>query len=66
MPVATPGEGPGGPARPLILDQTDARRTEKICFATPLPPRLSQGLDDRPGSATEGGFGEWSQCFRFV
>ena len=35
MPVATLGEGPGGPARPLILDQTDARRTEKICFATP-------------------------------
>ena len=29
MPVATPGEGPGGPARPLILDQT-----EKIFFVT--------------------------------
>ena len=35
MPVATPGERPGGPARPLILDQT-----EIFFFATapPLPP----------------------------
>ena len=24
---------------------------------------LSQGQDDRPASATEGGFGEWSQWF---
>ena len=64
MPVATPGEGPEGPARPLILDQTKARRAENIFFATPPPnPRLSQGLDDRPGSAAEGGFGEWSQWF---
>ena len=68
MPVATPGEGPGGPARPLILEQTAARRAEKIFFATANPPppsnpRLSQGLDDRPPSATEGGFGEWSQWF---
>ena len=65
--MATPGEGPGGPARPLILDQTEARRAEKIFFATappPPPPRdLSQGLDNRPGYATEGGFGEWSQWF---
>ena len=63
MPVATPGEGPGGPARPLILEQT-----EKNFFATANPPpppnpRLSQGLDDRPPSATEGGFSEWSQWF---
>ena len=61
MPVATPGERPGGPARPLILDQT-----ENFFFLLPPPPpnpRLSQGLDDRPGSATEGGFGEWSQWF---
>ena len=35
MPVATPGEGPGGPARPLILEQT-----EKIffCYRKPPPP----------------------------
>ena len=38
MPVATPGEGPEGPARPLILDQTKARRAENIFFATPPPP----------------------------
>ena len=65
MPVATPGEGPGGPARPLILDQTEARRAEKFFFATapPPPPDLSQGLDNRPGYPTEGGFGEWSQWF---
>ena len=62
MPVATPGEGPGGPARPLILDQTEARRAEKI-FLLPPPPRLYKGLDDRPGSATEGGFGGWSPWF---
>ena len=69
MPVATPGEGPEGPARPLILDQTKARRAENIFFATPPPPppppnpRLSQGLDDLPGYATEDGFGERSQWF---
>ena len=61
----TSGGGPGGPARPLILDQTADRRAEKFFFATPPPPppnpRLSQGLDDRPGYATEDGFGEWSQ-----
>ena len=58
MPVAEPGEG-------LILDQTEAPK--KLFFETAPPPtphpRLSQGLDDRPGSATEGGFGEWSQWF---
>ena len=51
MPVAEPGEG-------LILDQTEAPK--KLFFET-APPRLSQGLDDRPGYATEDGFGEWSQ-----
>ena len=40
MPVATPGEGPEGPARPLILDQTKARRAEKSFFATPTPAYL--------------------------
>ena len=38
MPVATPGEGPGGPAHPLILEQTAARRAEKNFFATAPPP----------------------------
>ena len=40
MPEATPGEGPGGPARSLFLEQTAARRAEKIFFATapPSPP----------------------------
>ena len=52
MPVAEPGEG-------LILDQTEAPK--KLFFET--APRLSQGLDFRPGSASEGGFGEWSQWF---
>ena len=27
--VADPGEGPGGPAPPLLLDQTKVRRAEK-------------------------------------
>ena len=27
--VADPGEGPGGPTTPLLLDQTEARRAEK-------------------------------------
>ena len=52
MPVVEPGEG-------LILGQTEAPK--KLFFETAPPPRLSQGLDDRPGYATEDGFGEWSQ-----
>ena len=38
--VADPGEGPGEPAPsppPLFLDQTDARRAEKILFETGPP-----------------------------
>ena len=43
--VADPGQGPP----PLCLDQTDARRAEKIFWETcHPPPPLSQGLDDRP------------------
>ena len=38
MPEATPGEGPGGPARSLFLEQTAARRAKKIFFATAPPP----------------------------
>ena len=59
--VADPsGGGPGGSATPLFLDQTEARRAEKIFFwrpaphlylrvwmTTPPPPPhpLSEGLD---------------------
>ena len=49
-PVSDPGEGPGWPPPPLpprrlFLDQTDARRVEKIFFwdRATLPP-LSQEL----------------------
>ena len=41
--VVDPGEGLRGP---LFLDQTEARRVEKIFFETAAP--LSQGLYDRP------------------
>ena len=46
---ADPGEGAGGPALPLNLDQTEARRAEKKFFwdraPPPPPPTLSEGLD---------------------
>ena len=42
--VADLGEGPG--ERSLFLDQTEARRPEKILFGDPSPV-LSKGLDDR-------------------
>ena len=47
--MADPGEGPGGPAPPLVLDQTEAQRAEKMFLETPSPPPppLSKGLDDR-------------------
>ena len=35
--VADLGEGPGGAARPLLLDQTEARRAEKFLFKTGPP-----------------------------
>ena len=44
--MADPGEGPGGPGLPLVLDQTEARRAENI-FLEDRPP-LSKGLDDQP------------------
>ena len=49
--VADPGEGRGGPScpPPQFLDQTEARRAEKLFLET--PPPLSQGLD--PGLACE-------------
>ena len=39
---ADPGEGAGGPALPLVLDQTEARRAEKKFFwdRPPSPPYL--------------------------
>ena len=42
--------GDGGPAPPLLLDQTEARRSEKNFLGDrPLPPPpLSQGLDPAP------------------
>ena len=49
--VADPGEGPAPP--PLFLDQTEARRAEKIFLGGTGPP-LSQGLDDRPRLLSEG------------
>ena len=42
--MADRGEGPP----PLFLNQTEARRAEKVFFETAPPPPLSQGLDDRP------------------
>ena len=59
--VADPGEGPQGGLAPLplLLDQNEARRAEKILFWD-RAPLLSQGLDDSPplliwksGSATD-------------
>ena len=41
------GGGPGGSATPLFLDQTEARRAEKILFLETGPPPLSKGLDDQ-------------------
>ena len=38
--VADPGEGPGGPTTPLLLDQTEARRAEKKILETGRPPYL--------------------------
>ena len=38
--VADPGEGPGGPTTPLLLDQTEARRVEKKILETG-PPLIS-------------------------
>ena len=51
--LADPGEGPGGAHPPLFLDQTEARRAEKILGGGTGPP-LSQGLDDCPRLLSEG------------
>ena len=39
------GRGPGGPAYPLFLDQTEIRTAEQNVFGDRLP-LLSKGLDD--------------------
>ena len=53
--LADPGEGPGGPRPPpLFLNQTDARRAEKMFGGGGTGPPLSQGLDDRPRLLSEG------------
>ena len=45
--MVDPGKGPGGYSpSPVFLDQTEARRAEKI-FLGYRPPYLSKGLDDR-------------------
>ena len=44
--VVDPGKGPGEPAPPLFLDQTEAWRAEKKLFLD--HPPLFQGLDDPP------------------
>ena len=43
--VADPGKGPGGPALPLRLVQTEAQRAEKFLFWRPPPPPVISGLD---------------------
>ena len=61
--MADPGEGPGGggggrsPCPPLLLDQTEATRAEKIFSENAPPPRplpLSQGMDDLTPPLSEG------------
>ena len=39
--VADPGDGPGGPGSPLIFDQKEARRVEKIFGDRPPPSYLN-------------------------
>ena len=51
--MADPGEAAGGPPPPLYLDQTEARRAEKMFFGDRAPPPLLKGLDYRPPSPFE-------------
>ena len=44
--MADPGEGSGGPASPLFLDQIETRKAKKHFFETARP--LSKVLDNRP------------------
>ena len=58
--MADPGEGPGGggagasAGAPLFVDQTVARRAEKDFQTNFPPPLLSQVLDDRSLTLSEG------------
>ena len=43
--------GGGGGRPPLVLDQKEARKAEKIFLSRASPPAtLSQGLDNRPST----------------
>ena len=46
--MADPKKGPGGLGRPLVLDQSEARRATKTFFwrPAPPPPPPSKNLDD--------------------
>ena len=46
--MADPGEGPGGGRAPLFLNQTEARRAQKMFLET--APSFSKGLDARAPS----------------
>ena len=49
-PVANPGEGPrgpGGPGSPLVLDQPEARRVEKIFFEKKKTKTFTDSLSER-------------------
>ena len=46
--MADPGEGPGGPTPPLLLDQTEARRVQKKNFGDRPPPYLRIGMTPPP------------------
>ena len=54
--VADLGKGPGPPPPPpppLFLDQTEARRAQKIFLRSPRPA-LSQGLEERGALLSKG------------
>ena len=46
--MADPGEGPEGPGLPLVLDQTEARRAEKIFLEDRPPPYLRVWMTSPP------------------
>ena len=49
--MADLGKGPGGPAPPLFLDQTEARRAEKVFLGDrPPPPYLRVWMTVPPWS----------------
>ena len=56
MAVADPGEGPGGPSLPLVLDQTEAPGTEKNFWET-VPPYLRVCMTAPPPLMSRSGSG---------